>query len=126
MAKRALGLLAAVVAAACGPSNETPAELILVDGEILTLGSPAVVEALAVGGDRVIAVGTSEEVRRLAGPGTRIVDLAGRTVIPGLTDNHYHRIGGGPGVDLSGARSLAGHHRRCRGRRARGDAYRAR
>ncbi len=83
------------------------ADLILVDGEILTMGSPRVVEALAVGADRVIALGTSEEVRRLAGPGTRVVDLAGRTVIPGLTDNHFHGIGGGPGVDLSGARSLA-------------------
>ena len=100
-------LLAAVVAAACGPSNELPADLILVDGEILTLGSAGVVEALAVGGDRVVAVGTSGEIRRRAGPGTRVVDLAGRTVIPGLTDNHFHGIGGGPGVDLSGARSLA-------------------
>ena len=70
------------------------------------MGSPGVVEALAVGGDRVIAAGSSEEVRRLAGPGTRVIDLAGRTVLPGLTDNHYHGIGGGPGVDLSAARSI--------------------
>ncbi len=101
-----IALLAVVVAGACERSTDAPADLLLLDGEILTMGSPAVVEALAIGGDRVVATGSSEEVRRLAGPATRVINLAGRTVIPGLTDNHYHGIGGGPGVDLSGARSL--------------------
>ena len=101
-----IALLAVVVAGACERSTDAPADLLLLDGEILTMGAPAVVEALAIGGDRVVATGSSEEVRRLAGPATRVINLAGRTVIPGLTDNHYHGIGGGPGVDLSGARSL--------------------
>lgn len=92
---------------ACGRSVEAPADLILLGGDILTMGPAGVVEALAVRGDRVVAAGTSEEVRGLAGPATQVVELAGRTVLPGLTDNHYHGIGGGPGVDLSGARSLA-------------------
>ncbi len=101
----AVGLVALGLAA-CGTPRPEAADLVLVDGEILTMGAPGTVEALAVSDGRVRAVGTSEEIRRLAGPDTRVVELNGRTVIPGLTDNHYHGIGGGPGVDLTGARSL--------------------
>ena len=107
MARGIAGLMA-LAGLACGRPGEAPADLILVDGEILTMGSPGAVEALAVRDDRVVAAGTSEEVRGLVGSGTRVIDLAGRTVLPGLTDNHYHGIGGGPGVDLSAARSLQG------------------
>ena len=105
VSRTALGL-AALGLAACGAPRPEAADLVLVDGEILTMGEPGTVEALAVSDGRVGAVGTSEEIRRLAGPDTRVVELNGRTVIPGLTDNHYHGIGGGPGVDLTGARSL--------------------
>src|SRR5204862_819886 len=54
---------------------------------------------LAVRGDRIVAVGRSDSVRRLAGPRTRAVDLGGRTVIPGLNDAHAH-----PGPELRGTR----------------------
>ena len=47
------------------------------------------------------------DIRKLAGPSTTIIDLKGRTVIPGLADDHLHDAGGGTGVDLSRARSLA-------------------
>ena len=104
---RPAAALAALYLAACAAPPGEMADLVLVDGEILTMGSPGVVEALAVGGGRVLAAGTSEEIHALVGPDTRVVELGGRTVIPGLTDNHYHGIGGGPGVDLTGARSLA-------------------
>ena len=63
-------------------------------------------QALAITGDKFTAVGTNESVRRLAGPNTRQVDLHGMTVIPGLTDNHLHNAGGGPGVDLSRTRTI--------------------
>jgi hypothetical protein len=63
-------------------------------------------QAVAIAGDTFSAVGTNESVRRLAGPNTRQVDLRGMTVIPGLTDNHLHNAGGGPGVDLSRTRSV--------------------
>ena len=88
------------------------------------MGSPGVVEALAVGGGRVLAAGTSEEIHALVGPDTRVVELGGRTVIPGLTDNHYHGIGGGSGVDLTGARSHGGRGR-CDRRLRAGDGARA-
>jgi predicted amidohydrolase YtcJ len=63
-------------------------------------------QALAISGDKFTAVGTNDAVRKLAGPQTRQVDLKGLTVTPGLTDNHLHNAGGGPGVDLSRARSM--------------------
>ena len=105
----AIGLAAFGLAACSETVSEAPSEaadLVLVDGEILTMGAPGTVEALAVADGRVAAVGPSEEIRALAGADTRVVELNGRTVIPGLTDNHYHGIGGGPGVDLTSARSL--------------------
>lgn len=63
-------------------------------------------QAVAVSSDKFVAVGSNDEVRKLAGPSTRLVDLRGKTVVPGLTDNHLHGAGGGPGVDLSGTRSI--------------------
>lgn len=46
--------------------------------------------ALAIRGDRIAAVGTDDDVRNLRGPGTRVVDLAGRTLLPGFVDAHAH------------------------------------
>ncbi|HXG49860.1 MAG TPA: amidohydrolase [candidate division Zixibacteria bacterium] len=66
-------------------------DLILFNGKIRSLaGDGAVFEALACTGSRIVATGGSDEIRRLAGPGTREVDLRGRTAIPGLTDAHVH------------------------------------
>ena len=66
----------------------------------------ATAEAAAITDGRFTSVGAGAQVRRLAGPKTRIIDLGGKTVIPGLADNHLHGAGGGPGVDLSRARTL--------------------
>lgn len=52
-------------------------------------------------------MGTDAEVRAHETAATRVTDLGGRTVVPGLADNHLHSAGGGAGVDLSGARTLA-------------------
>ncbi len=49
-------------------------------------------EALAIGGERILAVGSEAEVAALTGPATRIVDLQGRTVLPGLIDPHHHTV----------------------------------
>ena len=103
----ALSLVAAAgVTAARQPA--APPDLVLVNGHVLTVDRTfSTAEAVAVTGERISAVGSSADVRRLAGPATRTIDLAGRTLIPGLMDNHLHSAGGGPGVDLSRARSLA-------------------
>jgi len=102
----AAGLLAAV--SSCAPEPQ-PADLIFHNGRIVTVDAGfGDVAALAVRAGRVEAAGSDAEVLRLRGPDTHVVDLGGRTVVPGLTDNHFHALGGGPGVDLSGVRTMAG------------------
>jgi predicted amidohydrolase YtcJ len=83
-------------------------DTILVNGHVITVDARfSIAEAVAISGGRFSAVGTNAAIRRLAGPKTTTIDLHGQTVIPGLADGHLHDAGGGPGVDLSGARSLA-------------------
>src|SRR2546426_413073 len=80
-----------------------PPDLILTGGRIFTADSERPwAEALALRGDRIVAVGSTDSVRRLAGPRTRALELGGRTVIPGLNDAHAH-----PGPELRGTRIAA-------------------
>src|SRR5262245_32974586 len=55
----------------------------------------AIVEAVAISGDRIAALGSTADILRLRGPRTRVVDLRGRSVVPGFTDAHVHPLGGG-------------------------------
>jgi predicted amidohydrolase YtcJ len=101
--------LAIVVVLANGAYAQTPApaDLVFVNGKVFTADDgDHVVQGFAITGDRFVAAGTDSEVRRHAGPQTRIIDLKGRFVSPGLTDDHFHNEGGGSGVDLSHVRSL--------------------
>lgn len=92
---------------ACGGTPPEPADLILHNARIVTLDkNDTIAEAVAIRDGKIAAVGADADIRALAGPDTEQYDLGGRTVIPGLADNHYHGIGGGPGVDLSRARRL--------------------
>jgi predicted amidohydrolase YtcJ len=84
----------------------------LVNGKIITLDERSTIaEALAVRDGAIIAVGRSADIRGLAGPATRIIDLGGRTVIPGLIDSHMHAIRAAlfyaTEVNLIGAHSIA-------------------
>lgn len=103
-------LLAVIVglATACGDSGvQTAPDVILHHGNVVTVDAQFnYAEAVAIADGRFTAVGSNEEIRALAGPQTQSIDLAGRTVVPGLADGHLHNGGGGPGVDLSRARSL--------------------
>ncbi len=101
-----MATLAALTVSACAPTPD-PADLVLLGGSVVTLSEAGVAEGIAIRGDRIVAVGSSSEVRAYVGPETRVVELDGRSVIPGLADNHFHGIGGGPGVDLSKTRSIA-------------------
>ena len=68
-------------------------DTILVNGKILTVDAQSSVrEALAVRDGRIVALGTSAQMRALAGAQSRVIDLQGRTVIPGLIDSHLHAI----------------------------------
>ena len=72
------------------------ADTILINGKVLTVdGQFSIREALAIRDGKIAAVGRSAEIRKLAGPKTRIIDLEGRTVIPGLIDSHIHGIRAG-------------------------------
>ena len=83
-------------------------DLILINGRVITVDrSFTIAEGVAIAGDRITTTGNEDQLRAMAGPATRIVDLKGNTVIPGLMDNHLHGAGGGPGVDLARARSHA-------------------
>ncbi|HET9568332.1 MAG TPA: amidohydrolase [Vicinamibacterales bacterium] len=89
---RALCLLALVVGIAVPASAQAP-DTILINGTIITLDSRSTVAmGLAVTDGRITATGSTDDVRKLAGPSTRVIDLRGRTVIPGLIDSHLHAI----------------------------------
>ncbi len=69
---------------------------VFVNGRVWTVNrAQPEAEALAVSNGRIVAVGTTEEIKRLAGPATRVVDLAGRRVVPGFHDSHVHLLGSG-------------------------------
>src|ERR1700733_1600117 len=69
---------------------QTP-DLILIDGKILTVDAKdSIVEAVAIAKGKIVAVGTSAQIQRLAVPATRVVDLHGLTATPGLIDTHGH------------------------------------
>jgi predicted amidohydrolase YtcJ len=83
----ALLLLPGLALAAVVP----PADLVLFHGNIHTQDSNrSVVQALAIRGNTIVAVGTAEFVSGLIGPKTQMVDLAGRTALPGIIDAHTH------------------------------------
>ena len=70
------------------------ADLILHSGKVLTLvENQAAVQAIAIKGNRIQAVGSNQEILRLAGTGTKKIDLQGKLVIPGFIDSHAHFLG---------------------------------
>jgi len=76
------------------------AEIILHNANIATNGVPSFVEAIAISGEKVTAAGGNEEILRLRGPATRVIDGQRRTVVPGLNDSHMHPIRGGLNYNL--------------------------
>jgi len=83
-----------IALAGVGLYAQTPAaDTILTNGKIVTVDERfTIAQAVAIRGDRVVAVGTNQEIGQLAGPNTRRIDLRGRTAIPGLIDNHMHLL----------------------------------
>ena len=79
--------------AATSNAAEAPT-LILHGGKVITVDKAfSIHEALAIRGDRIVAVGASDEVLKLRGEQTQVIDLAGQVVIPGLIDSHVHPSG---------------------------------
>src|SRR5271154_467408 len=74
---------------------QTP-DMILIDGKILTVDAKdSIAEAVAIAKGKIVAVGTTAQIQRLASPATRVIDLHGLTATPGLIDTHGHFAAGG-------------------------------
>jgi imidazolonepropionase-like amidohydrolase len=85
----ACGILAALTSTVVFAQQKV--DTVVTNGKILTADADfRVVEALAINDGHIVARGTSAEVARFAGPNTKIIDVKGATVIPGLIDNHFH------------------------------------
>jgi hypothetical protein len=86
-------------------------DTIVHNAKIATNGVPSFVEAIAITGGKISAVGKDEEILRLREPGTQVIDGKRRTVIPGLNDSHMHPIRGGLNYNMElrwdGVASLA-------------------
>lgn len=94
---KALSSLATLsVITACASFSAPSADTVYVNGKIITVDKAfTIAQAVAVKDGKFVGVGTSDEMRRYASPTTRVVDLKGRAVIPGLMDSHTHMIGAG-------------------------------
>ncbi len=92
MLSRRLMLVTAVAfLGACGAASAQPADLLLVNAKVITVDAKdTIADAVAVRGNRIVAVG---DVSKLRGPSTKVVDLAGKTLLPGFIDAHSHVAG---------------------------------
>ena len=74
-----------------GCSTQNPADMILINGKIITVDQNfTITDAVAITSDIIVATGTSKKISRLADSHTKIIDLQGKTVIPGLIESHAH------------------------------------
>lgn len=80
-------------------SGRSAPDLLLVDGKVFTADTTRPwAEAVAIRGERIVAVGTTAQIRRLAGQATRVIDVGGRVIVPGFDDAHDHVRAGDPGI----------------------------
>ena len=110
---KALGstaIAAALLSSTPGTSQQGPADLVFRNARVYTANdqSPRA-EAVALKADKIVFVGKNDGANRLIGPSTRVIDLNGATVLPGLTDAHVHLSGVGAremNLNLEGANTL--------------------
>ena len=87
-----------VSAAGCSPPAPAvaPATMVLTNGKIVTVAAtPVEAQAMAINGDRIVALGTAAEMQRYVGPATEVIDLNGQLAIPGFIESHGHFTGVG-------------------------------
>src|SRR5216683_3701140 len=106
-------LLVAIISTfslAPAPAKTQPADLVLQNGNIYTVNDrQSKAEAVAVKSERIIFVGSNRDVQKYIGINTRVVDLKGETVVPGMADAHHHLEGVGfreMTLNLEGVNSL--------------------
>ena len=100
MRKRLLRVVGAavvsLVGSLAGAQSKPAAELIITNAKVWTVDkSRPTAEAVAVLGERIVAVGRSAEVAAWQGPGTRVIDAGGKLLLPGFNDAHVHFVTGG-------------------------------
>ena len=93
------------------PAGGEVADLMIVNGRVFTADEQGTMaQAVAVAGNKILRVGTDQELAALRGPQTRVIDAHGATVTPGFNDSHVHFLSGGQSlgdVDLAGLTTLA-------------------
>jgi predicted amidohydrolase YtcJ len=94
-------MLAGGVVAGCAQSRQAPvADLIVTNARVYGAGgATSLHEALAVRGDRIVAVGLDTDIAAMRGPDTTVIDAGGRSVVPGFNDTHVHLFEGGFGAE---------------------------
>jgi len=88
---------------------DPPADLIVINGAVYAADGGPLRQAIAIRGNRIVAVGADDEIRALRGSGTQVVDARGGAVVPGFDDVHAHMLSGGlemETVNLQGAQTL--------------------
>ena len=111
-----LALTLAATASAQNTPDKPKADLIFIHGNVYTgtldtssLAATKRGDAIAIRGDRILAIGTRDEVLKTKGPDTRVVDLGGHFVMPGFNDAHVHLAHAGEeklSVNLGGTKTL--------------------
>ncbi len=103
-----LALLALLLAT---PALAQPADIVLRGGNIVTVDNDwSIAHAAAIGGGKFLGVGSDAQMAPFIGPNTQVIELAGKTVVPGLIDTHLHQLFhalNGPAVQLLGTKSVA-------------------
>jgi predicted amidohydrolase YtcJ len=93
------------------PALAQPADLVLRGGTVITVDKDwRIAQAVAIKDGRFVAVGSNEEIAGRIGPSTQVIELSGKTAVPGLIDSHLHLLFAtlnGPAVQLLGANSIA-------------------
>ena len=88
------GLGAACPFSSPAENPREPADLVIRNAQVVTADLKfSIAQAVAVLGDKIVAVGSNTEIARFTGPDTRVIDAKGKTVLPGLCDNHVHSYG---------------------------------
>ncbi len=84
---------ASTYAGASRPANTPPADLVVINGNVLTVDADfSQAEAVAIHGGVFVAVGANRDVEKLVGPSTRVIDARGQSVVPGLIETHVHPL----------------------------------
>lgn len=96
LALTAAGLASVAACSSSSSAQQTPADLVLTNGRIVTVeDAQPEAQAIAIRGDRIAALGTSDAMQAYVGPNTKVIDLHGQLAIPGFIESHGHFSGVG-------------------------------